>query len=319
MNKIKVISVVGPTASGKTRLAAELAVRFGGEVVSADSMQIYKDMKIATAKPDEEEMRGVAHHLIDFLPLGESYSVARFKEDAAAAIEDIHSRGKLPVIAGGTGLYIDSLLKNVEFFGDTRDEKLTRSLFEICDEKGVDFLLETLREFDPESAQRMSAERNPKRIVRAIEFYKTTGITITEQNRRSLKNESPYSAVKLGITFHDRQKLYDRINLRVDLMLERGLLDEAREVLSKNLSGTAAVAIGCKELAPYINGEADLEQCVEKLKRETRRYAKRQLTWFRRDPEINWLFADGECGFEALIEEAVKISDKGLHNGQITI
>lgn len=308
---IKLVAVVGPTASGKTRLAAELAKRFDGEVISADSMQIYKGMDIATAKPSEEEKQGIPHHLMDFLPADSTYSVAMFTDDAKRCIEDIKSRGKLPIIAGGTGLYIDSLLNNISFSGDGRDEELTRSLTEEYKTNGIIPLLEKLRQADPESAERLSAEKNPKRIIRALEFYYSTGLPITEQIRRSKLQPSPYRAIKIGLNFRNRETLYQRINLRVDLMIKNGLIEEAREVLASSLSETAVKAIGYKELAPYINGELALEECVEKLKRETRRYAKRQLTWFRRDKEINWLYADDYDSFEELFAAAVSIIEKG--------
>ena len=312
---IKVVSVVGPTASGKTKLSVELAKSFNGEIISADSMQIYKDMTIATAKPSVEEMQGIPHHLMDFLPPDSTYSVAMFTEDAKRCIEDISGRGRLPIIVGGTGLYVDSLLNNIRFYDGARDEELTNRLWDEYNENGVEPLLNQLESVDPVSAQKLSAERNPKRIIRAIEFYHTTGSTITEQNERSRLIPSPYKAIKIGLSFNDRQKLYDRIDLRVDLMLRQGLLEEAREVLSSPLSATSVKAIGYKELAPYINGEDTLDNCVEKLKRETRRYAKRQLTWFRRDKDINWLYADEYDSFEELFSAAVSIINKGLTYG----
>ena len=312
---IKVVSVVGPTASGKTKLSVELAKSFNGEIISADSMQIYKDMTIATAKPSVEEMQGIPHHLMDFLPPDSTYSVAMFTEDAKRCIEDIAGRGRLPIIVGGTGLYVDSLLNNIRFYDGARDEELTNRLWDEYNENGVEPLLGQLESVDPVSAQKLSAERNPKRIIRAIEFYHTTGSTITEQNERSRLIPSPYKAIKIGLSFNDRQKLYDRIDLRVDLMLKQGLLEEAREVLSSPLSTTSVKAIGYKELAPYINGEDSLDNCVEKLKRETRRYAKRQLTWFRRDKDINWLYADEYDSFEELFSAAVSIINKGLTYG----
>lgn len=310
-NSIKVVSVVGPTASGKTKLAVSLAQKFDGEIISADSMQIYKGMQIATAKPTADEMCGIKHHLIDYIPADKTYSVAMFVKDASECIKDINFRKKLPFIVGGTGLYIDSLLNNVRFSEESRDEKLSLDLRNIYEEQGTDKLLETLSEFDPKSAERLKSERNPKRIIRAIEFYKTTGITISEQIENSRLVKSPYSPVKIGLNFRDRAKLYDRINNRVDLMLERGLVDEARQVLSSELSFTSIKAIGYKELSPYINGEEPLEKCVEKLKMETRRYAKRQITWFKRDSEINWFYIDEYNSFEELLTDAAEIIDKG--------
>lgn len=310
-NSIKVISIVGPTASGKTKLAVKLAQKFNGEIVSADSMQIYKGMQIATAKPTFDETEGVKHHLIDFVSPDETYSVAMFVKDASRCIADIYSRGKLPFMVGGTGLYVDSLLNNITFSVEQRDEKLSLELRKIYEDQGIDTLLKMLSEFDIDSANRLKAERNPKRIIRAIEFYKTTGITITEQNEKSKLVKSPYSPVKIGINYKDRAKLYERINKRVDLMLENGLVNEAKDVLSSKLSFTSIKAIGYKELLPYFNGEKTLDECVEKLKMETRRYAKRQITWFKRDLDINWLYADKYNSFEELIADAVEIIKKG--------
>lgn len=311
-NSIKVISVVGPTASGKTKLAVELAKKFNGEIISADSMQIYKGMQIATAKPDEVEMQGIPHHLMDFLPADKTYSVAMFVKDASECISDITSRGKLPIIAGGTGLYVDSLLKNIQFSDENRDTALSDELRKIYYEHGIEKLLEMLSEFDPESASRLSKEKNAKRIIRAIEFYKTTGKTITQQIEDSQLEESPYDAIKIGLNYRNRENLYDRINRRVDIMLERGLIDEAKEVLKSDLSFTSVKAIGYKELAPYINNELSLDECIEKLKRETRRYAKRQITWFKRDTEINWLYPDEYNSFEEILNKAIDIVNKGL-------
>ena len=291
-NKIKLITVVG---------GVELAKRYGGEVISADSMQIYKGMQIATAKPTVEEMQGIPHHLMDFLEPNQTYSVAMFVDDAKKCIEDISSRGKIPV--------------NIKFSEETRDEQQSQALWKIYEEQGTDKLLELLGECDPSSVERLQTERNPKRIIRAIEFYQTTGITITEQNKNSKNEESPYSAIKLGLNFEDRQKLYDRINKRVDLMVEAGLILEAKRVFNSELSFTSVKAIGYKELFPYLKGELPLEECIEKLKQETRRYAKRQITWFKRDKEINWLYPDKADSLEQLFEQAVQITDKGLTYG----
>ena len=260
-------------------------------------------------------MRGIPHLLIVFLPPDKTYSVARFAKEASECISDIVSRGKLPLIVGGTGLYVDSLLNNIMFNDEIRDEAYSRKLWELYQEKGIDYLLDILKEFDPASALRLGAERNPKRIIRAIEFYKTTGITITEQIANSKTEKSPYNPVKLGINFENREALYERINKRVDIMLEKGLLDEAKQVLSQNLSFTSVKAIGYKELAPYLNNEKPLEECIEKLKRETRRYAKRQITWFKRDKDINWLYADTFTSYDEMFSKAVDIINKGLLYG----
>lgn len=311
-NLINVVSVVGPTASGKTKLSVELAKNFNGEIISADSMQIYKNMQIATAKPTEEEKGGVVHHLMGFLPIDKTYSVANFVSDAKKCIVDIYNRQKLPIVVGGTGLYVDSLLNNVTFSEEKRDEKLCEELMQLYKNEGVEKLLSILKEFDSESALRLSQQVNVKRIIRAIEFYKTTGITITEQNRRSKLSQNLYNTTKIGINFRDRQNLYDRINKRVDIMMEQGLLEEARGVLSSNLSFTSVKAIGYKELMPYFNNEKTLEECIEKLKMETRRYAKRQITWFKRDIDINWLYADDYSCFEELYDAAVLIMKRGI-------
>lgn len=309
--KIRLISVVGPTASGKTRLAVEIAKKYNGEVVSADSMQIYKGMQIATAKPTQDEMQGIKHHLIDFLPADQTYSVAMFVEDAKRCIEDIHSRSKLPIIAGGTGLYVDSLLNNVKFNDEVRNQQICDELNEIYQTQGLEKLIKMLYEVDEKSAARLETERNPKRIIRAIEFYKSTGTTISEQIENSRLEQSPYAPVKIGLNFEKRENLYNRINRRVDIMLENGLLDEAKTVLSSKLSQTSVKAIGYKELLPYINGELSLDECIENLKRETRRYAKRQLTWFRRDKDINWLYVDKASSFDELFNSAINLISKG--------
>ena len=278
-------------------------------------MQIYQGMAIATAKPTQEEMQGIPHHLIDFLPPDQTYSVALFVRDAARCIEEITARGRLPIIAGGTGLYVDSLLNHVQFREEQRDEAYAAQLREELLQNGVEPLLQRLWEVDAASARRLSAEKNPKRIIRALEFYHTTGTTITEQLAQSRQTPSPYRAVKLGLNYKDREKLYDRINRRVDQMLAQGLIEEAQRVLASPLSCTSVMAIGYKELMPYFQNEATLEECIEKLKRETRRYAKRQLTWFRRDKEIHWLYADEYDSFEELYAAAVQTINEGLVYG----
>lgn len=307
--KIPVVAVVGPTASGKSRLAVELALRKNGEVISADSMQIYKGMQIGTAKPAPEEMRRVPHHLIDFVELTQPFSVADYVELAAKCIQEVHSRRKLPILAGGTGLYVRSLLHNIQFTECDRDEALRAALFRKAGQEGPQALVEELRQFDPESAERIHPN-NVGRIIRAIEIYRTSGITMTEQIKRSKQVPSPYQACVIGLDYRNRQTLYDRINLRVDQMMESGLLAEAQEVLSHPGAPTALQAIGYKELAPYFRGECSLEEAVESIKRETRRYAKRQLTWFRRDEEVRWIMADDYADFNHLADEAVRITEQ---------
>ncbi len=311
MDKIKIAAVVGPTASGKTALGAYLAKELGGEVISADSMQIYEGMDVASAKPTTEEMLGVPHHLIGIIPRCEAFSVARYTELAREKINEITARGKLPVLVGGTGLYVDSLLNNISFSENEADQALRAELFEKAERMGAQALWEELKLIDPESAERIEPN-NVKRVIRAIEVYRTTGITMTEQNRRSKLTPSPYNAVKIGLKTADRRKLYDRIDLRCDKMIEAGILDEAREVVfDETIGETAKKAIGCKEFAPYFNGEQSLEESLEILKRETRRYAKRQLTWFLRDENITWYNID-EMSFEEIKRNALELIRSNL-------
>lgn len=291
MKKIPVIAVVGPTASGKTSLSIEIAKRFNGQVVSADSMQIYEKMNIATAKPTEDEMQGVPHHLIGFQPIDKKFSVAEYVDLANECIHKIHNAGDLPVIAGGTGLYIDSLLQNIQFSKEESNAQIREELTEMFQEKGAEYMLNWLREIDPETAKRLHLN-DKSRIIRALEIYKLTGKTLTEQKVLSRLEDSPYDVLYIGINYRDRNVLYDRINLRVDLMLKNGLLEEAEEFYNIPADKTACQAIGYKELAPYFRGDLALEDCVEKLKLETRHYAKRQLTWFRKNENVNWVYPD---------------------------
>ena len=291
MKKNPVIAVVGPTASGKTSLSIEIAKRFNGQVVSADSMQIYEKMNIATAKPTTEEIQGIPHHLIGFQPIDKKFSVAEYVTLANECIENINKAGDLPVIAGGTGLYIDSLLQNIQFSKEERNEEIRQELTALFDEKGAEYMLNWLEEIDPETASRLHLN-DKSRIIRALEIYKLTGKTLTEQKALSRLEETPYDVFYIGINYRDRNVLYDRINLRVDLMLQNGLLEEAEEFYNIPADKTACQAIGYKELAPYFRGDATLEDCVEKLKLETRHYAKRQLTWFRKNENVNWVYPD---------------------------
>lgn len=316
MKKIPVIAVVGPTASGKSDLAVELCIRFNGEVVSADSMQIYKGMDIATAKPTEEEKRGIPHHMMDFLPDTESFSVAEYQRMAGEAVRDIYSRGKLPVVVGGTGLYLDTLLDNIQLTDDSNIAEIREKLKARAENEGIETLLAELRGIDPEYAEKMHPN-NQKRILRALELWYSSGITMTQQIENS-HAESPYDVLWIGLDAQDRQYLYDRINRRVDIMLSMGLEAEARDYLAKENTATSSQAIGCKELKPYFDGEISFDAAVENLKQSTRRYAKRQLTWFRRNSCINWLFIDKHEEKEGLYEEAVRIINdflKGTENG----
>lgn len=287
----KAIVIVGPTASGKTSLGVLVAQEFNGEVISCDSMQIYKGMSISTAKPTEEETCGIKHHLIDFLPLTSQYSVSDYCSDAQKAFDDIASRGKLPVFVGGTGLYIDSFLSNTKFLDDASSEDIRSALQNELQEKGIDEMYRQLSEVDPLSAEKIHPN-NTKRVLRALEVYRATGKTLSEQVELSHTVQSDIEPLYIGITYNDREVLYNRINLRVDLMLKNGLVDEAKELFSSQYSKTAAASIGCKEIKPYLDGEKSLDECVQRLKQSTRNYAKRQLTWFRRNKSINWVYPD---------------------------
>lgn len=312
----KLIAIVGPTASGKTCLSIKFAKKYNGEIVSADSMQIYKGMKIATAKPDEEEMSGVKHYLIDFLDPDQSYSVGKYVEDAKTAVEEILSKGKLPVLCGGTGLYIDSFLNGIDFIDDSSDIELRNELNKLADDKGIDYLLKMLLEIDPYSYMRLYEQRNLKRIIRAIEFYKKTGVTISEQIENSKSKEPEYDYLIFGLKAKKRQYLYDRINERVDIMVRDGLVEEAEAVLNSELSETSSKAIGYKQLKPYFDNETSLEECIDKIKTETRHYAKRQLTWFKRNKEINWINIDEIKSTDEQLDYISKIIDnRGFFNG----
>ncbi len=304
MDKPLVAIVAGPTASGKTALGIEIAKRLGGEIISADSMQIYKNMDIATAKPTHQELSQAVHHLIGFLDPDEDFSVAKYKELATEKIEDILSKGKLPIIVGGTGLYIDTLINNTEFL-DYDKSDIREKLEKRAETDGIEVLFSELKAVDPESAERLHINDN-KRIIRGLEVYYSTGKTITQQCELSHLNESKYRFCIIGLTAENRQYLYDRINLRVDMMLRDGLIEEAKQFFALKLGSTAKQAIGYKELKPYLDGFISLEEAVEKLKMETRRYAKRQLTWFRRNKNIHWLSID-TMDKEPLFEAACEI------------
>ena len=278
----KIIVISGPTASGKTALAVELAKIYDGEIISADSMQIYTDMDIASAKATKEEQQGIPHYLLDFLDPSESFSVAEYVKLCDKCAADILGRGKTPIICGGTGLYISSFVDNLAFGEGKQDLSYREELRKFAIDYGNGALLEKLREVDPETAATLH-ENNVARIIRALEVYKTTGHTISQAKAVSRNEPSPYEFVMITLDFEDREILRERINRRVDVMLENGLLDEARQCFEQKNRQTAAQAIGCKELYPYFRGERALSECVEELKLRTRQYAKRQLTWFRRD------------------------------------
>lgn len=283
--------IAGPTASGKTALAVLLSKEIGGEVVSADSMQIYDGVSVGTARPTTDEMQGVPHHLMGFVCLSDTYSVAQYLADANRVFEQIYSRGNIPVLCGGTGLYIQSFMENVQLFDEQPDPALRKRYNAIADTQGATVLLEELRRVDPETAARLHPnDRN--RIVRALEVFVTTGRTITEQARLSHAVPSPYKPCLFVLNFRNREHLYDRINRRVNVMLENGLLDEARCVLEQNHDATVTQAIGYKEFLPYFDGEIALDAAADKLRQQTRRYAKRQLSWFRRMESAHTVWVD---------------------------
>lgn len=273
--------IAGPTASGKTALAISLAKAIDAEVVCADSMQIYDTVSVGTARPTTDEMDGIPHHLFGFVPLEEKYSVARYMADADAAFQDVLNRGKTPLLCGGTGLYIQSFMENRQLFEEHPDPALRARYQQIAASEGNAALLHRLSQVDPESARRLH-ENDLHRIIRALEVYDTTGMTITEQTRLSHAVPSSYTPCLFVLDYRDRDKLYARINQRVDAMLENGLLAEAKQVLTTNPDATVTQAIGYKEFAAYFSGEITVGEAADRLRQQTRRYAKRQLSWFRR-------------------------------------
>ena len=304
MNNI--ICVVGPTASGKTALAVELAKSFDGEVVSCDSMQIYRRMDIGTAKPTAEEMQGIPHHMIDIVEPDEPFSVSRYVELADPIVQDILSRGKRVIIAGGTGLYVDALIRGNDF-APTPSTGCRERLEERLEKEGPEVLMEELRAIDPEALDR--SQGNMRRIIRALEVFQETGETITEHNRRTQAIPAKYDPLWIGLDYVNRQDLYDRIDLRVELMLRDGLLDEIRSILGSGIpeSATAMQAIGYKEFVDAMAGRDTLESAVASVQQSSRRYAKRQLTWFRKTPEMNWICRKPQQSSEEIFETARQV------------
>ena len=289
-----VICIAGPTASGKTGLAVALAKALDAEVISCDSMQIYRGMDVGTAKPTPEEMDGVPHHLIDVADPGEDFSVSRYVELADAAVRDVHSRGKTAIVCGGTGLYMDGLIKGEEYAPPSRDAQ--REYVEsIVEKKGIEYVYEMLRDADPETAEKLHLS-DKKRIVRALEVFLITGMPLSWHNARSKERPPKYAPLWIGLNFRDRAKLYARIDRRVEEMAARGLEAEVRALLDRGVDPktTAMQAIGYKEMAAALRGECSVDQALEQIKQASRRYAKRQLTWFRRNEKIHWLYADEE-------------------------
>lgn len=307
MEKIPVLVIAGPTASGKTALAVELAKKYNGEVVSADSMQIYKRMDIGTAKPDKAEMAGVVHHMIDIAEPEDSFSVADYVDMAHKVIADIVSRKKLPIVAGGTGLYINSLIDDADFSKAPSNDAIKDELYELFEKEGAEPLLEMLKEVDPVSYERIHPN-NIKRVIRAIEFYRTNKRPISEQSDENQKKDSRYNPLMLMIN-PKREVLYERIEKRVDIMIERGLIDEVKRLSAEGLTkkNQSMQGIGYKEVLEYLNGFMTMSEMIRILKRNSRRYAKRQFTWFKRDPRMINIEND-------LLFEAAGEIDKWLKN-----
>lgn len=286
--KPKVIVICGPTASGKTSLSIELAKKVNGEIVSADSMQIYKDMNIGTAKPTKEEMQGIKHYLIDFVSPEERYSVAQYKQDAKKAIREIISNGKMPIVVGGTGLYVDSLIYEIEYNDIKLDENYRKELEQLAEEQGLEKLYKKALEIDPVAMEKIS-ENDKKRIIRVLEIYKATGKTKTQQEEESRRKPVEYDYKVFAINWN-REVLYERINKRVDIMIGQGLIEEVKNIMQKYKKfPTAMQGLGYKEVVDYLNGVYTEDEMIEKIKMETRRYAKRQLTWFRKNRQTIWI------------------------------
>ena len=291
MQKHKVIVICGPTASGKTSLSIELAKKINGEIVSCDSMQIYEDMDIGTAKPTLEEMQGIKHYLIGYVSPEQRYSVADYKKDAKKAIKEIIKKGKMPIVVGGTGLYLDSLIYEIEYQDIEFDEDYRNQLEKEVEEKGLEVIYERAKEIGAEAVKKISST-DKKRILRILEIYHATGKTKTEQEIESRKKEVEYDYKVFALDW-ERQKLYERINKRVDIMLEQGLIGEVKQILKKyDTFPTAMQGLGYKEVVEYLKGNLTKEEMIEKIKMETRRYAKRQLTWFRKNKQTIWLNAE---------------------------
>ena len=306
----RLICICGPTASGKTALSVALAKQLHTEIISADSMQIYRGMNIGTAKPTAAERQGVPHHLLDICAPGEAFSVARYVELADAAAQDVLSRGMIPIVAGGTGLYMDALIECSTFSGDETDLSVREKYQRMAAEQGNEAVHACLAKVDPEGAERLHPN-NLKRVIRALEVYEQTGMTIDAFNRLHKRPAPKYAALKIGICPAERQTLYDRIDRRVDQMLADGLLEETKRLLDSGaLAGTAAQAIGYKELLGYLQGDALLADCVALLKQRSRNYAKRQLTWLKRDDNIHWIYYNNGEELPAILQEATEYLQK---------
>lgn len=311
--KKPIIILTGPTAAGKTEASIELAQKIGGEIISADSMQVYQKMDIGTAKITPEEMQGVPHHLVDILPVEEPFHVYEFQQMAKKSLKKIYENGHIPIVVGGTGFYIQALLYDVQFQEEREENKYRRELEKIARKEGAEVLHRRLEEVDPESAGAIH-KNNVKRVIRALEYYEETGTPISAHNKEQRKNESPYNFLYVVLTM-DRKKLYDRINRRVDQMAEQGLAEEVKKLheagYGKGL--TSMQAIGYKEWFPYFKGKCSEEEVIEQIKKDTRHFAKRQLTWFRREREVQMIDKDQFNTESEIVEEIIRLAkEKGI-------
>ena len=309
-----VLCVVGPTATGKTKMGVALAKRFDGEVVSVDSMQLYRGMTIGTAAPTREEMEGIPHHMVAVADPAESWSAARYVHAADACVQDILGRGRLPVLVGGTGLYLDALIRGTDFAAGSQGTELRQQLQRRARQEGTEALLEELRRIDPAAAQKLHL-RDEKRIIRALEVWYETGCTITEHDRQERQRPPKYDALYIGLDFLDRQDLRDRIDKRVDTMVEQGLLEEVETLLASGLprDATALQAIGYKQFLAVAEGTATRQEAIEEVKLRSRQYAKRQLTWLRRNPDIFWVRWERRPNFPEGLQKATEyLHSRGL-------
>ena len=309
-----VLCVVGPTATGKTKMGVALAKRFNGEVVSVDSMQLYRGMEIGTASPTVEEMEGIPHHMVGVADPAESWSAARYVQAADACVQDILSRGRLPVLAGGTGLYLDALIRGTDFAAGSQGTEIRQELQRRAKTEGIETLLEELHRIDPAAAEKLHL-RDEKRIIRALEVWQETGRTITEHDQLERQRPPKYDALYIGLDFEDRQDLRDRIDRRVDAMVAQGLLEEVKTLLASGLphDATALQAIGYKQFLAVAEGNATVEEAIEEVKLRSRQYAKRQLTWLRRNPDIFWVRWQRQPNFPEGLQKATEyLHSRGL-------
>lgn len=317
--KRPLVVLTGPTAVGKTELSIRLAKAIGGEIISADSMQVYKEMDIGTAKIKPEEMQGVPHYLVDEFSPDVDFNVVKFKEYANRYMEEIYAKGKIPILVGGTGFYIQAVLNDVSFEKNEEDTSYRHELEQLAEEKGATYLHEMLRDVDPESAESIH-ENNVRRVIRALEFYKQTGMKISEHNAKERQKESPYNFAYFVLN-HDRKVLYDRIDRRVDLMMEEGLLEEVKALKEKGYKRdlVSMQGLGYKEIYAYLDGEISLEEAVYILKRDTRHFAKRQLTWFKREKEVVWVDKSKLQTEDALLDFCCSVlKEKGIVHRDFT-